>query len=114
LSGEHEAKKLLQSKVQIRTAVFWGLQAFHEFKFSPSRQDLSKNRCKPGLQSEKAVFWCSVLAAPGSRAAVSLSYLAAKAKSKCWKVIVNLVFLALGQLSTPTLSLAIVRGDNPL
>jgi len=35
LSGEHEAKKLLQSKYQIRTAVFWGLQAFHEFKFSP-------------------------------------------------------------------------------
>ena len=31
-----------------------------------------------------------------SRAAVSLSYLAAKAKSKCWKVVVNLVSLALG------------------
>jgi hypothetical protein len=58
LSGEHEAKKLLQSKYQIRTAVFWDLQAFHEFKSSPSRQDLSKNRCKPGLQSETAVFWC--------------------------------------------------------
>ena len=95
-SGEHEAKKLLQSNVQIRTAVFWGLQAFHEFKFSPSRQDLSKNRCKSGLQSETAIFWCSMLAAPGSRAAVSLSYLAAKAKLECWKVVVNLVFLALG------------------
>ena len=95
-SGEHEAKKLLQSKYQIRTAVFWGLQAFHEFKSSPSRQDLSKNRCKPGLQSETTVFWCQVLAAPGSRAAVSLSYLTARAKSECWKVLVNLVFLALG------------------
>jgi hypothetical protein len=72
-SGEHEAKKLLQSNVQIRTAVFWGLQAFHGFNFSSSRQDLSKNRCKPGLQSETTVFWCSVLAAPSSRAAVSLS-----------------------------------------
>jgi hypothetical protein len=86
----------LQSNCQIRTAVFWGLQAFHELKFSPSRQDLSKNRCKPGLQSETAVFCCSVLAAPGSRAAVSLSYLTARAKSECWKVVVNLVFLALG------------------
>ena len=72
-SGEREAKKPLQSNYQIHTAVFWGLQAFHEFKFSPSRQDLSKNRCKPGLQSETAVFWCQVLAAPSSRAAVSLS-----------------------------------------
>jgi hypothetical protein len=107
-------KKLLQSKVQIRTAVFWGLQAFHGFNFSSSRQDLSKNRCKPGLQSETAVFWCQVLAAPSSRAAVSLSYLTARAKSECWKVVVNLVFLALGQLSTAKLSLAIVRGDNPL
>jgi hypothetical protein len=96
LSGEHESKKLLQSKYQIRTAVFWGLQAFHEFKSYPSRQDLSKNRCKPGLQSETTVFWCQVLAAPGSRAAVSLSYLTARAKSECWKVLVNLVFLALG------------------
>ena len=95
-SGEHEAKKLLQSNSQIRTAVFWGLQAFHEFKLSPSRQDLSKNRCKPGLQSETAVFWCKVLAAPSSRAAVCLSYLTARAKSKCCKVGVNLVFLALG------------------
>ena len=64
-SGEHEAKKLLQSKYQIRTAVFWGLQAFHEFKFSPSRQDLSKNRCKPGLQSETAVFWCGRVSSTG-------------------------------------------------
>ena len=79
-SDEYEAKKPLQSKYQIRTAV----------------------------------FLCSVLAAPGSRAAVSLSYLTARAKSECWKVVVNLVFLALGQLSTATLSLAIVRGDNPL
>jgi hypothetical protein len=73
LSGEHEAKKLMQSKYQIRTAVFWGLQAFHEFKFSPLRQDLFKNRCKPGLQSETAVFWYSVLAVPSSRAAVALN-----------------------------------------
>jgi hypothetical protein len=96
LSGEHEAKKLLQSNDQIRTAVFWGLQTFHEFKFSPSKQDLSTNHCKPGLQSETAVFWCSVLAAPSSRAAVSLSYLTARAKLECWKVVVNLVSLGLG------------------
>ena len=67
-----------------------------------------------GFNQRQRFFGAGVLAAPGSRAAVSLSYLAAKAKSECWKVVVNLVFLALGQLSTATLSLAIVRGDNPL
>ncbi len=38
----------------------------------------------------------SVLAAPSSRAAVSLSYLTARAKSECWEIVVNLVSLALG------------------
>jgi hypothetical protein len=42
------------------------------------------------------VVTCSVLAAPDIRAAVSLSYLTARAKSECWKALVNLVFLALG------------------
>ena len=92
LSGEHESKKLLQSKYQIRTAVFWGLQAFHEFKSSPSRQDLSKNRCKPGLQSETTVFWCQVLAAPGSRAAVFLVNYDCSILDPCQGLFVNFCF----------------------
>jgi hypothetical protein len=54
--NEYEAKKPLQSKVQIRTAVFWHLQAFDYSKISPLKPDLSKSCCKPGLQSETAVF----------------------------------------------------------
>jgi len=57
LSGECEAKKLLQSKYQIRTAVFWGLQAFHEFKFSPSRQDLSKKPLQTWASIRDSSFW---------------------------------------------------------
>src|SRR4028118_1419656 len=54
--SEYESKKPLQSNDQIRTAVFWHLQAFDYSKISPLKQDLSKSRCKPGLQSETAVF----------------------------------------------------------
>ena len=49
-----------------------------------------------GFNQRQRFFGAGVLAAPGSHAAVSLSYLTARAKSKCWKVGVNLVFLALG------------------
>ena len=56
LSGEHEAKKLLQSKYQIRTAVFWGLQAFHEFKFSPFKTRFIQKPLQSRSQLRTAVF----------------------------------------------------------
>ena len=56
LSGEHEAKKLLQSKYQIRTAVFWGLQAFHEFKFSPQDKIYPKTVANLGFNQRQRFF----------------------------------------------------------
>ena len=57
LSGEHESKKRLQSNCQIRTAVFWGLQAFHGFNFSSSRQDLSKKPLQTWASIRDSSFW---------------------------------------------------------
>src|SRR4028118_1068565 len=94
---------------------FFGVYRYF-MSLNPPPQDkiYPKTVANLGFNQRQQFFGAGVLAAPGSRAAVSLSYLAAKAKSKCWEVVVNLVSLALGQLSTATLSLAIVRGDNPL
>jgi hypothetical protein len=54
-SGEHEAKKLLQSKDQIRTTVFWRLEIPMSLR-APSRKCEAKNRCRVGSKYEQRFF----------------------------------------------------------
>jgi hypothetical protein len=49
-------KNRYQPGLQSETAVFWHLQAFDEFKFSPLKQDLSKSRCTVGSNYEQRFF----------------------------------------------------------
>jgi hypothetical protein len=93
-SGEHEAKKLLQSRTKYEQR-FFGIYK-HLIMFSPSSEHEAKKPLQSSSKYEQRFFGAGVLAALSSRAAVSLSYLTARAKLECWKVVVNLVFLALG------------------
>jgi hypothetical protein len=92
-------KKPLPSD-QSRAAVSWRLEICDKFKALSSKCDQKPLLDPPNVVIERLgeVMTCSVLAAPNSRAAVSLSYLIARVQQNVGK----------------TLSLAIVRMDNPL
>jgi hypothetical protein len=67
-SSEHEAKNRYREYAQR----FFGVYR-HLIMFSPSSEHEAKKPLQSKYQIRTTVFWCSVLAAPDSRAAVSLS-----------------------------------------
>jgi len=42
--------------LQSETAVFWHLQTFDQFKFSPLKQDLSKSHCRVSTKYAQRFF----------------------------------------------------------
>jgi hypothetical protein len=96
LSGEHETKNRCKVPENYEQRFFAVYRHFISLNSPPQDKIYPKTVANLGFNQRQWFFGAGVLAAPSSRAAVSLSYLTARAKSECWKAVVNLVSLALG------------------